>query len=162
MRRLCSLCARCALGVLVFKACSRCVLGVLGRVVAGRFWCSFSSVSLTQPAPVRRRASCVGACSPVQACAGVCVRSFRRCVRCVYAVVWCGVRLGGGGGVRCGVVLPLDGVLGASLFCIGVCSLWRRCSVLCSYLCSMVCFCGSTCGSSLSPFSRLSHAFLTN
>ena len=32
------------------------VLGVLGAVVAGRFWCSYAWVSLTQTAPARPRA----------------------------------------------------------------------------------------------------------
>ena len=57
--------------------CARSVLGVLalglvqGLVVAGRFWCSYAWVSLTQTPPVRPR-GCVLACVPV--CAGGCVR----------------------------------------------------------------------------------------
>ena len=65
-------------------------------MVAGRFWCSYARVSLTQTAPVRPRGW-------VQACAGVPARSFRRCVpwcavcrRCAVVcsrcrcVAWCG------------------------------------------------------------------------
>ena len=92
MRRLwlavCSVCARCVL------VCRR----ALGRVVAGRFWCSYAWVSLTQTAPARPRGclcacvqACVRACSPVHVCARGCVRSYRRCVplcrRC--GGVWC-------------------------------------------------------------------------
>ena len=89
----CSVCARCA-------RVRGCVLGrVQGRVVAGRFWCSYAWVSLTQTAPARPR-GCLCACTPVctPVCAPVCacgcvhrrVRSCRRCVRCV-GVVWCAV-----------------------------------------------------------------------
>ena len=46
-------CSRCALGVL---ALGRVVGLVLGLVVAGRFWCSYAWVSLTQTARVRPRA----------------------------------------------------------------------------------------------------------
>ena len=56
--------ARCVLGVLV---CRR----ALGRVVAGRFWCSYAWVSLTPTAPVRPRGclcACVRLCVRVQAC----------------------------------------------------------------------------------------------
>ena len=83
MRRVCSVCARCVLA--------------LGAVVAGRFWCSYAWVSLTQTAPVRPR-GCVLACAGV--CAGV--RSFRRLGGggatgvavwrwCGALVVWCAV-----------------------------------------------------------------------
>ena len=56
------------------RALGRLVGLVLGLVVAGRFWCSYAWVSLTQTAPVRPRGW-------VQACAQACARSFRR---------WCG------------------------------------------------------------------------
>lgn len=49
------------------------------EVVAGRFWCSYAWVSLTQTAPVRPR-GCVQACA--QACVQACVRSFRRLGGC--------------------------------------------------------------------------------
>ena len=52
--------------VLVCARCAR-VQGVLGAVVAGRFWCSYAWVSLTQTAPVRPRA-------PVLERACACVR----------------------------------------------------------------------------------------
>ena len=63
------------------------MLGVhaLGRVVAGRFWCSYARVSLTQTAPVRPRG---WVCAGVRLCARVCVRV--RSYRWVVAV-WCGV-----------------------------------------------------------------------
>ena len=50
------------------------VLGVLGAVVAGRFWCSYAWVSLTQTAPARPRAGVpagVQACVPAGVPAGV-------------------------------------------------------------------------------------------
>ena len=80
--------------------CARCV-HALGRVVAGRFWCSYAWVSLTQTAPVRPRACvpvrarvCVRGCACVLAC--VCASSTRvlavwRCggaAGCVGAVCW--------------------------------------------------------------------------
>ena len=57
----------------------RCVLGVLalgrvqglvqGRVVAGRFWCSYAWVSLTLAAPARPRAPVLErACACVRLC----------------------------------------------------------------------------------------------
>lgn len=65
---------RCVLGVCsVWVVCAR----ALGAVVAGRFWCSYAWVSLTQTAPVRPR-GCVlvraRGCAPVCAC--VRVRAF--------------------------------------------------------------------------------------
>ena len=77
-------------GVLgVCSVCARCVLGVLalGRVVAGRFWCSYAWVSLTPTAPVRPRAPVF--CTRVRvrarserACAGGCAGGcVRLCVR---------------------------------------------------------------------------------
>ena len=62
---------------------------VLGLVVAGRFWCSYAWVSLTQTAPARPRGClcvCVRLCACVQACVQACVRSSRRGVGVVYAV----------------------------------------------------------------------------
>ena len=61
-------------------AVGRCVLGVhaLGAVVAGRFWCSYAWVSLTQTAPARPRGclcACVPVCVRVCACARLCVRA---------------------------------------------------------------------------------------
>ena len=73
---------------------------VQGRVVAGRFWCSYACVSLTQTARARPRAPVF--CTRVRArgVEGACARvraSSRRCaaVWCcwVYAVVWCAVVL---------------------------------------------------------------------
>ena len=53
-------------------SCRGCVLGVaLGRVVAGRFWCSYAWVSLTQ----------VRACAPVGACGRVRALNARAGVR---------------------------------------------------------------------------------
>ena len=66
--------------------CARCV-HALGRVAAGRFWCSYARVSLTQTAPVRPR-GWVHACARL--CARLCVRSYRRVVAWC-AVVWRGV-----------------------------------------------------------------------
>ena len=58
--------------------CARCVhalcVRALGRVVAGRFWCSYAWVSLTQTAPVRPR-GCLCACVRVCACSPVCARA---------------------------------------------------------------------------------------
>ena len=56
---------------------------VQGRVVAGRFWCSYACVSLTQTACARPRA----ACAPVCAC--VC----RRVHACVCVPIGGGVRV---------------------------------------------------------------------
>ena len=97
----CTRCAR-ALGVLVLSVCS-CSRCALGRVVAGRFWCSYAWVSLTQTAPVRPRARCVGACSPVCAPVCACVRLCRR--------------------VRARVCVPLRGVCGG--VAAGWVVLWR-------------------------------------
>ena len=55
------------LGVLGVLALGRVLGLVLGRVVAGRFWCSYAWVSLTQTAPVRPRARVLErACTPVR------------------------------------------------------------------------------------------------
>lgn len=48
------------------QACVHALECVLGWVVAGRFWCSYAWVSLTQTAPVRPR-GCVLACAGVRA-----------------------------------------------------------------------------------------------
>ena len=72
------------------SVCTRCVhaLGlvqgrVLGLVVAGRFWCSYAWVSLTQTAPVRPR-GCLRACVCACVCVCTCTRvqaGVRACVR---------------------------------------------------------------------------------
>ncbi len=104
----------CALWLGVHSVCARCaralgvVLGVvLGRVVAGRFWCSYAWVSLTQTAPVRPRGcvlACARLCTPVLACVHACRRSSTRCVRGVYAV-WRGVQAGRVVAVWCAVAV---------------------------------------------------------
>ena len=92
----------CALGA----RCSR------GLVVAGRFWCSYAWVSLTQTAPARPRGclrACVRVCVCVQACARLCRRvQACACVLC-RRVQRCAAGAGGGvascvGGVALGVV----------------------------------------------------------
>ena len=55
----------------VHSVCTRC-RRALGRVVAGRFWCSYAWVSLTQTAPARPR-GCLRACA--SACAQACARA---------------------------------------------------------------------------------------
>ena len=70
--------AAVARSVLALRAGAGRVLWlVLGLVVAGRFWCSYARVSLTQTAPVRPR-GCVLVCVHVCArgCAPACVRAF--------------------------------------------------------------------------------------
>ena len=73
----CSLCARCG-----------SLWRVLGVVVAGRFWCSYAWVSLTQTACARPR-GCACACACV--CAGVCVPigGVRRCAAVCGGGRWC-------------------------------------------------------------------------
>ena len=63
-------------------------------MVAGRFWCSYAWVSLTQTAPARPRAACAPVCTPVctPVCARVqaCARVHVLCRRPVGGVAWCG------------------------------------------------------------------------
>ena len=66
---MCSVCARCVLGVL---ALGRVQGRVQGRVVAGHFWCSYAWVSLTQTACARPRAACAPVCARVCTCTRVC------------------------------------------------------------------------------------------
>ena len=121
----CSVCARCA-------RVRGCVLGrvqgrVQGLVVAGRFWCSYAWVSLTQTPPARPRAACAPVCTPVCACGcvrvrvRVCtgVRSCRRCVRCVGAVVWCVLRCAALRGVLLAVCFWLGRVVLLTSFLLG-------------------------------------------
>ena len=64
-----SVCSRCALGVLALGR----VVGLVLVVVAGRFWCSYAWVSLTQTAPARPRGClCACVCVPVCACVRAC------------------------------------------------------------------------------------------
>ena len=120
---------------------------MLGRVVAGRFRCSYALVSLTQTAPARPR-GCLCACVHVRVpvctpvCARVCVPlggGVPLCVRGVYAV-WRGVVCGGGGGWRgvavCGgagaYLFSFWGAAGAYLFFLWCgASLFSFCAVLC-------------------------------
>ena len=104
--------ARCVLGVLaVCSVCSLCTRApgcALGRVVAGRFWCSYAWVSLTQTAPVRPR-GCVQACAGVCAC--LCVRA-RLCAPVCVPLGW--------------------------LWCCAVVVLWRHPSFLYRWVCWVV------------------------
>ena len=80
----------------VCTVCARSGLA-LGLVVAGRFWCSYAWVSLTQTAPARPRA-CLCVCRRcVRARACVCVPVGGVCVlcrRCGGGVGWLGVGAG--------------------------------------------------------------------
>ena len=126
----------CARSVLV---CRR-VLGVaLGAVVAGRFWCSYAWVSLTQTACARPRApACL--CAPVRARVCAPLGGGVRWCAVVWCVVWCGAWCRRW--VCCGVgsgCLPF--LLGGGGACL-LYSLWAVvcwCSVLYSYLYSYLC-----------------------
>ena len=100
MRRLCSLCTRC--------------VHALGRVVAGRFWCSYAWVSLTPTTRVRPRAPVF--CTRVRAGARL-ERACRR-ARARYRA-------------RARVRFPLRVRAPALLLCARVCSFRRRCGAWC-------------------------------
>ena len=146
------MCARCVLALgrvhAGARACSR-------AVVAGRFWCSYAWVSLTQTACARPRAACAPGCARVQAC----VRSYRRCVRGVYAVCG-GVALARVVGACLFFVLRR---LAAYLFCFlsrrcRACLFWL-CISLCISLCVVLCIgmCSSLFLFLFPPLSRLSY-----
>ena len=91
------------------------MLGVLGLVVAGRFWCSYAWVSLTQTAPVRPR-GCMQAC--VLACVCACVRL---CVRVL--------------SVHRRVRVPVGVPVGGVLLAVAVCGVVWRCGACLFSLC---------------------------
>ena len=151
--------------------CARVHSGCTGRVVAGRFWCSYAWVSLTQTAPARPRGclpACLRACVPVRACSCVCLCAPVCACVCTRVCVPVGGVLGVlwwcGGGVapylfsasvcaavlRCGVARAgcavgagVGGVVvGASLFfSIPRCAVRWCAAVVCCAVCTRVLFC---------------------
>lgn len=127
--------------------CTRCARA-LGRVVAGRFWCSYAWVSLTLTAPVRPR-GCVRACtrSSTRLCVRLCVRSsrwwcavvWRPVVCCGGGVGWC-VVVWRGVYAGCACVYAVCRWVVAGCWCAGI-PLFSLSLAWCSVVCALVVLC---------------------